>query len=132
MKSIITFLAILVVITIVACTYSKRDFASPSNIITVDSCKDSVHFSTTLQPIITSTCAAITGCHNNHLGLGALAFDYTNFSVIQANDSAIYTRITMPTTNTGVGGFMPKGFPPLTQAQIQAFYCWWKQGGQNN
>ena len=131
MKSILTNLSIIMVIFIVACRYDKRDVpAISSTTFDTASCKDSVHFSTTLQPIINSTCTSQSGCHGHSPGAGAN--DFTTFSVIQADDSLIYTRIIMPTSNIGVGGFMPKGGNPLTQDQIQAFYCWWKQGGQNN
>jgi hypothetical protein len=130
MKSLITSLIIATIIIVVGCTYDKREIANPNIVFRQDSCKDTVHFGVTLQPIITNSCA-LPGCHVGHGG-GAGAFDYTVFANVQMEDSAIYTRITEPTTNTGVGGFMPKTGQPLSPDQIQAFYCWWKQGGQNN
>ena len=133
MKSLIqTFVTVLLIIS--ACTYDKHfpAIANNNNPNTPPYvCTDTVHFSTDLEPIISSTCVQI-GCHmgNGYGGPGAL--DYTVFANVQIEDSAIYTRITYPPTQTGVPGFMPKNGAPLPDSIIQKFYCWWKQGGLNN
>jgi hypothetical protein len=130
MKPNLTVFFILFVIIIISCRYDKREIASPTITTKVDSCQDTVHFSTQINPILVQSCE-LYGCHVGSGG-GPGAYDYTVFANVQMEDSAIYSRITMNPSNTGVGGYMPKSGTGLTQAQIQLFYCWWKQGGQDN
>jgi len=123
----LTITTTIVLIIFYSCTYDKKNIPTITQQIV---CTDSVHYSTDILPIITGTCANSKSCHSAGQTNGA--FDYTVFSNVQTEDSAIYSRITMSPTQTGIPGFMPKGLPPLTADQIQKFYCWWKQGGQNN
>ena len=117
-----------------SCTSDKKSPLTLSNNDTTVHpivCTDTVHFSIEIQPIITNSCA-ITGCHVGHGQGGVDALDYGIFANIQAQDSAIYSRLTMLPSQTGVPGFMPKNASPLSVSQIKSFYCWWKQGALNN
>ncbi len=94
----------------------------PTIITPPKTCADTVHYSTTINSIVTAHCA-ISGCHVSGGVPGAL--DFTQVANVQAQDSAIYSRTTLLSTQIG---FMPSTGSPLTSDEIQSFYCWWKQG----
>ncbi len=129
----ITLFTIIAMMTFSSCVYDRRNIPTITNNgpTPIDCTNDTVHYSTDLQPIITGSCA-IAGCHLGHGQGGVNALDYTNISNVQAEDSAIYARLTYPVTKIDTPAFMPKNNPPLTAAQIKSFYCWWKQGAPNN
>ena len=130
----LTIFSLIAMMILGSCAYDRRNIPNltNNNIIPPPVCTDTVHFAATIQPILVASCE-LTGCHvARNQGGGPNALDYTVFANVQLEDSAIYSRLTMLPSQTGIPGFMPKNASPLTAAQIQSFYCWWKQGGLFN
>lgn len=80
-----------------------------------------ISYSTTVAPIITSSCATTTSCHGtgSSRGPGAL----TSYSAVFANRSSIKTAV--------ANGSMPEN-GKLTSDQKNSIICWIENGATNN
>src|ERR1017187_8878219 len=110
MKSILKCgLLLMVIIAIVSCTYSKRDIPTP--IVILKSCDTTVHFTSTINPIIQQYCIS---CHCH--GQLASQYDYTTYAGVAAQASLIEGRITLPSSDIH---HMPNNGQVLSDTAIQ-------------
>ena len=95
------------------------------NLVPVAECPDTIHFQTTILPLIVTNCST-AGCHDASNGAGGYTLEDHNSISMSAD--VILTSIRHE------GGIppMPQGMPKLSDAAILSFNCWIKQGKLNN
>jgi uncharacterized membrane protein len=102
-----------------SCYYDKEELLYPGN-NTIDCNTTAAKFSSNVQPLITSKCAA-SSCHDASAAGGIILQNYTQVSSVKER---INTRVLVEKTMPPTGALAP--------AEMAILKCWIAAGAPNN
>lgn len=92
---------------------------------------DTVYFTNTILPLLNSNCA-MSGCHNGLGNEDASQYTLNTYSGIMAIVKAGNPSSSKLVSVISNGSMPPKGYTPITAAQLTAIKTWITQGALNN
>jgi mono/diheme cytochrome c family protein len=92
---------------------------------------DTVYFSNTILPLLSSNCA-MSGCHNGLGGGDAAQYTLNTYAGIKAIVKAGNPGSSKLVSVISNGSMPPRGHTPITSAQLTAIKTWISQGALNN